>query len=429
MNGREVLITGVGLVTSLGRNAEENLAGLKQGRTGLRETPREGLPRAVGIVGQAGEVDALAGLNPRLLPHAKFLNRGSLLGLAAAREAERNAGLNLLDVPPERKSAYVGGGDMDRIDYRDFYPAMREATGGAWERVDAARLNKASLGGVNPFFLLESLYNNIFSFLTAVFEVRGPSTSLAAQSPCGAQAAALAFRSVQEGLADAALAVGSCNWISALAACELRGLCLLSQGREGVRSFRPFDRRRDGFFPGEGAAALLLESAEHARGRGARALGRILGAADAIEPPTSGGFGIPRQAALTSARQALAEAGLAPAELGLVSPHASGTRKGDRTEMEALLALLGDDAPRVPVACLKPSTGHMAAASDVADLALGLMALREGFVPGTLHFERADEGCEPLSVSAEIRAADRRTLLSLSYGLGGQVSALVAAAE
>ena len=425
MSTQEVLVTGAGVVSSLGRDLDENLAGVQTLRTGLRRSQASGLPESVLWTGPAPSVDPLAGLNPRLLPHAKFLNRGALLGLAAAREAVTRAGLDIAAVPPDRKGAVIAAGDLSKSDMTDFYPAIREATAGKWRTVDAPTLNRASFGGVNPFFLLETLNNNLFSFLTAVFDIRGSGTSIAGLSPLGAQAVEIACRNVQEGRVDVALAVGYGSWLNACSLAELAKLNMLSAGREGARSFRPMDARRDGFFPGEGGAALLLESASHARRRGAPHLGRVLGAASAQEAPNQGKIGQPRAATLRAARAALAEARLHPPSLGCVIPHASAERDPDRAEMQALLDLLGPAAPAVPLSCLKPYTGHMPAASDIAEIALGLACLAQGLAPASLNFEQPEPGFESLALSGAHRAPPAKNLLALSSGVGSQSAALV----
>ena len=429
MSPRDVVITGAGMVSSLGADLQANLDGVRGLRTGLSVHAIEGVPAALRVYGEAAEVEPLEGLAPNLLPHAKFLNTGALLGLAAAREAVAASGLALDEMDPGRKSAYVGAGDLTKIDLAEFHGAMKEASDGKWREVDRPRLNAASLGGVYPFILLESLNNNLFSFLTAVFEVRGSSTSLAGLSPTGAQSLGLAFRAVREGRSDAALAVGYAAWSKPTARYELYGLDLLSAAKAGEKSYRPMDRRRDGFFPGDGGAALLLEPADLARARGANVLARLSGFADAQERAENGGFGIPLDATVRAARQALDEAGLSASDLALISPHGSGTRKGDRAEMAACLRILDGAAPNTPISCMKPYTGHMAAASDLADLALSLLCLQEGLAPATPNYERSEDEFAALSVSPEHRAAEGKAVLSISYGIGGQVAATVASVD
>ena len=430
MSGSDVVISGFGMVTSLGSSVAENASGIKERRTGLRAFEEDGIPPSLRTRGEAPDIEPTEGLHPRLAPHAKFLNRGSMLGLAATREAVQNAAIDLEAIPPERKSAVIGAGDMSKLAYTDFYPAFVEATGGDLsDPVDTAALNKASFGGVNPLFLLESLNNNLFSFLTAAFELRGSGTSIAAQSPAGAQALSLAWHTIREERSDVALAVGYGSWINPLALYEMHGLGLLSKCLAGEASYRPMDRRRDGFIAGEGGACLVLERRDSAEARGHRPLARLASAADAHQPAERSGLGIPREAIVRAASLAMEEAGVGIEHLGFISPHGSGTRKGDRAEMAAMAELLGDRAPSVPICCLKPYAGHMAACSDIGEVGLSALALRERFAPATLNFDRAEEPFSALSLSSEHRPAPGRAVLSISYGLGGQASALVAMAE
>jgi 3-oxoacyl-[acyl-carrier-protein] synthase II len=404
MIANDVWITGVGLVTSLGRNARENLDGMRARRTGLRRVPRDGLVPALCIVGEGPDVDPFGGLPASLTPHARFLNRASMLGFAAAAEAVQSSGIEMASLPSVRKSAYTSSHDLSKVAFRDFHEAMRYATSNEWREVDEVALNKATPGMVNPFYLLESLYNNIFSFLTAAYGIQGASTCLAAQCPSGAAALALGFHGVREGRADAALVVASCHWTAPVPAFELHGL-------------------------GDGGAAMLLESAQHARSRDAKPLGRLLGCATAQQRCGHEGFGLPLEAFVSASARALTLAGLSQEELGMVVPHASARPDADRAEMEVVRRLLAGRASGTPVACLKPYTGHMAPGSDVADLILGLMALREGWAPATLNFEAADPGFESLALSSDPQPAGRRSLLALARGVCGSVAATVASAE
>jgi 3-oxoacyl-[acyl-carrier-protein] synthase II len=240
---------------------------------------------------------------------------------------------------------------------------------------------------------------------------------------------ALGFHGVREGRADAALVVASCHWTAPVPAFELHGLGMLSKAEQGPASFRPMDRRRDGFLMGDGGAAMLLESAQHARSRDAKPLGRLLGCATAQQRCGHEGFGLPLEAFVSASARALTLAGLSQEELGMVVPHASARPDADRAEMEVVRRLLAGRASGTPVACLKPYTGHMAPGSDVADLILGLMALREGWAPATLNFEAADPGFESLALSSDPQPAGRRSLLALARGVCGSVAATVASAE
>jgi 3-oxoacyl-[acyl-carrier-protein] synthase II len=406
-------------VSPLGSGAAANWAAVAAGRTGLR--PAEDAPGAA-CLGRVDGVGLPADLPPKLVSQSKFLNRSGVFGVAAAGEAVVQSG-GLDDVPSHRRSLYVGTGDMTPVGYEFLYPALRTATGGTFSEPDPARLNQAAMEQVSPFFLLDSLSNNPFSFLSALFGCMGSGTCLAGQSPAGGHALELAFRSIRAGRSDAAVVVGVGSWIGPVPRHELAGLGLLSRGRRGAASFRPFDRRRDGFLVGEGAAALVLESAERAERRGAAVLAGREGVGDATEAAA----GLPVLDGVTrrAMAEALADAGCTAGDLGFLCPHGSGTAKGDRAELRAVLDLLGEAAAAVPLAGLKPYTGHMGAASDVAEAVLGVLALGAGAVPATPHFEAAEPEFAALRIAAAPQPLAVPRFLTASYGIGGQASAAV----
>jgi len=334
-----------------------------------------------------------------------------------------SSGVNLDDIPMERRALYVGSGDFTNIDHHFMFEAVKDATGGKWEDVDTAKLNSSSLGKVNPFFLLESITNNIFSFLSAYYGLMGPNTSMGMQSPCGSNAVELAARSIEQGRADIAMAVGSGNWATEVALYELRGLGMASECRDGAASFRPFDAARDGFIPAEGGATLLLESEERAAARGAKILGRITGFGNSIEHTGGQSFAMAERVHERCVREALAEAGLDAGELGMLIACGKATREGDRSELQSIASVLG--GADVPVCGLKPYTGHMGAASDVAELIIGMRAIANKTVPATLNFNSVDTGFEGLNISSSTQSTEGGSFLAVSYGVGGESSAVV----
>ncbi len=425
MEEREVVVTGMGLLTPLGRNLEENGAHVIQMKTGITRHPGEGLPDRRQYFGKIDQVELPVEIPAKHQAQIRFLNRGALLGFAASCEALARAAPNLEAIPPGRRALYIASGDFTKVGYDFLYPAMKEATSGQWRAVDYEKLNQATLNQVNPFFLLESIANNLFSFLAAFTEFRGPNTSLASLSPYGGQALELAYRSIKEGRADLALAVGYGNWITEIPLYELDGLGLLSRCRHGARSFRPFDRARDGFIPGEGGAAFVLEPLGHAVSRGATIHGKILGAGSCIELTDGPGLRVPPRVVKRSIQSALQEARSAIRDLAFISPHGSGTMKGDRSELQSIVEVFDDQKTRSPLCGLKPYTGHMGAASDLAEIILGLHALRQGLVPATLHFQESDKEFSMLEITKQHTPTNRQVFLSLSYGIGGQSSATV----
>ena len=261
---RQVVVTGTGLVTPLGMGVEANWKGLLAGRTGIERHERAGLPEYLQFFGQVNGLERPNGVPGNMAGQVRFLNRGAVLGFEAAREAVEISNIDLSTVPRERRSLVIASGDLTKVGYEFMHPAFKDATKHVEKGADLSILNKSVMNKVNPFFLLESISNNLFSFLAAVFEFMGPNTSLASLSPCGAHALELAWRKISAGEADVALAVGCGCWITEIPMYEMDGLGILSRCRHGEASFRPLDRARDGFIPAEGGAAILLEEKERA---------------------------------------------------------------------------------------------------------------------------------------------------------------------
>lgn len=428
MTEREVVITGAGLVTPLGNNVSESWEKMKAMDTGIGHYPKDEAPAFLQYLGKVRGFEVPADIPHKLLSQMKFLNRGSLLGFGSAIEAVKQSGINLSDILPERRALYIASGDFTKVGYDFMYPATKDGTGGKWEEMDFEKLNQSTIDKVNPFFLLESIYNNLFSFLSAFFEFMGPSTSLASLSPCGGQALEMACRSIKQGKADVAMAVGCGNWITEIPLYEVEGLGLLSKCKNGSGSFRPFDKDRDGFIAGEGGAALFLESSETARARGAEILARIKGFGDCIEFSHGQGLSIAHDVTKRSMKMALEDAESSIDDVAFVIPHGSGTQKGDRSELSSVKSILGSKETGVPVCGLKPYTGHMGAASDIAEIIFGIKAAKEKVVPATLNFNKTDKEFSGLKISGSQQECNSDHFLSVSYGIGGQSSSVVVSA-
>lgn len=426
LHKRRVVITGMGLITPLGVGVAENWKQVKSLRTGLAHYPRPGLPKSLQYMGRVRDVAFDTDVPHKLLGQMKFLNRGSLLGFAAAREALLQARIDHTAVPPERKALFIASGDTTKVGYDFMYPAVKDGTLGKWKAMDYEKLNHATLDKVNPFFLLESIMNNLFSFLSAFLECMGPNTSLASHSPCGGDAIELACRSINQGTADTAIAVGCGNWITDIPLYELDGLGILSQCRDGIHSYRPFDRRRDGFIPGEGGAALFMEALESAQERKATILGELKGFGNCAEFSGDQGLSVPPQVSARSIALALEEAGCSLQDLSFICPHGSGSQKGDRSELISIKRLYTEGKDyAVPLCGMKPYTGHLGAASDIAEVIFGIAAIADRTVPATLNFTQAEKEFSELKISGSPEPCTADLFLSTSYGIGGQSSSIL----
>jgi len=425
MKERDVVITGMGLITPLGKNSEENWENLKAMKTGIAYYPENGLPKFLQYLGKVMEAEIPEDIPHKLMGQMKFLNRGSILGFLSALEAVSQSGIPISDIPPGRRALYIASGDFTKVGYDFMYPALKDATGGKWQEIDFEKLNISALNKVNPFFLLESLSNNLFSFLSALFQFMGPNTSLASLSPCGGNALELACRSITHDKADVALTVGCGNWITEIPLYELENLGILSKCTSGIRSFRPFDRHRDGFIPGEGGAALFLEAADIAQQRGAVILGKIKGLANYSEFSTNTGFSVPSKVSKKSIEMALEDAECEINDLASINPHGSGTQKGDRSELRSIMDILCAKNLDVPICGMKPYTGHSGAASDIAEIIFGIKGIKNRIVPATLNFEETEREFSELRISNAHQTCNKNHFLSISYGIGGQSFAVV----
>lgn len=426
---RSVVITGLGLVSSLGTRLDLNWQYLMKRTTGIRPNPQADPGSPLRYAGRVEGSELPPDTPDAILKQQRFVSPSSRFGLGAVDEAVKQSGLDFLQIPPERKALYVGTGDYSKVGCYDYYPALQEANSEDGQAIDFERLNQATLHKVNPFVLLEWLTNNLVAFVSSRYEIQGPNTTLSSQSPCGAQGLELAVRSLWRRHADVAIVVGTCCWTPPIPLFEMDRLGLLSECQEGARSFRPFDRRRDGFIAGDGAAAIILETRDLARGRNAEILGTIRGFGSFTEVSATGIFGPPATACEKAMTAALQEAGCRPTDLAFICPHGNGTQKGDRSELTAIARVLGSNQAVVPVSGFKPYTGHMGAASDIGEIALGLAALRNGLIPATLNFEGAERGLERLQVVSDHRPTGGTRFLSLSQGFGGQSHAVVISRE
>ncbi len=425
MDSDAIPVMGLGLITSLGRQVAENHEAVKGGKTGIRHLERgEGPPYLQ--YGAPSLDPVIPDMPKKIFSQMKFLNRGARLGFHAALEALGSLGADH-GVPPERRALFVASGDHTQAGCEFMLPAIGDALAGSGPReLDQVKLNRSAMNKVNPFFLLDSLQNNLFSFLSAYCQFMGPNTSLASFSPGGGHALELAARSIRFGQADMALAVGYGSWINDISLYELHGLGLLSSCRGGASSYRPLDRGRDGFIAGEGGAAVLLmsrEAAERASSQYPAAL--LQGCGNCSETASPHSIRVPDDVTVRVMQKTLEFCAMNPGDLGCVIPHGSGSRDGDRSELNSILKVLGESADRVPVWGLKAYTGHMGAASDLAEIILGIEAVREQRISGTLHFEQTEREFLPLRISPSAQQLRGSSFLSVSYGIGGQSSAAI----
>ena len=416
MSKRRVVVTGYGMVTPLGPDAETTFSQAARGRSGINVLthfdPR-GLPCQIGGEVPDGWFDDASGLpaghSARLWP------RGLRLMLAAAREAtgrSRSAGA----IPPGRFAVVVGSHGENPC-LRDVELLHRFTDGqGRW---DLEGLRAAA--GYDFLQFHRRKPDVAPALLAAWLGAEGPNLSLVSACAAGTQAIGEAYRLIQEGRCDAALA-GGCE--STLNFVGFVGFVLLKAMAEKYASpksaSRPFDRKRGGFVMSEGAGALVLEELDHALARKAPIQGEILGYGDSADAyrvtdthPTGAG-------AVLAMRAALADAGLTPDRVEYVNAHGTSTLQNDLTETRAIKEVLGERAWQVPVSSNKSMLGHAIAAAGAIEAALSFMGMQRSLLLPTINYQFPDPKCDLDYVPNEARPVDHRVVLSNSFGFGGQ---------
>jgi len=413
MKTEDVVITGVGMVTSLGRSPEETFKALLEGRTGIR--PIEGFPTegfATKTAAQVGDLNPKAlGISRR---DARIMDTHAYMLVKCARDALAHASLDGESAPKDDIAFFAG---MGCVDYRveDLLPAI-QASMSSEGSIDYDKFYAEAFREIYPLWPLGMLNNIAFCLAAIALGVRGENTVFSPDADSGAQALSEAALSVAGGRAPQALAAGVSEKVSALnlARASVSGIL-------GKDTCRPFSSGRDGTILGEGCAVLALESGLSAKERGATPLARITGHGEAM----SIGDSVPDSKAIARAMQtALEGAGLSPSGIDVLIAHGDGTPGGDRSEAEAVNRVFAG-VDRLRVYSSKGALGHMLAASSVVDTALGIQMLRTGAVPPTLNADPIDDSIDLNIVTGKAVKMDIRRVMVSCISHGGQCAALI----
>lgn len=395
------MITGIGLLTPLGADAAGFFDALSAGRSGLRR-PADAHPLAgiLEVAGFAPDVDPATVLPPS---EARRVDRFVVLAMAAADAALADAGIAVgRDADPAR-TAVVLANAFGGLGMFEAEAVAREAGGHT---------------AVSPYLLAGMLPNMATARIAIKHGVRGYSSTISTACASGAYGVAEALRLIRDGLADVVVCGGAEAPLLPTAATTFRNSRALAGGwADPAEASRPFDRRRNGFVLGEGAGVLVVERAEHAAARGRPAYAEVAGwgvATDAYHPtaPRADGTG-----AATAMRLALTDAGLAPADVGYVNAHGTGTKRGDAAEARAIRAVFGAHAPAV--SSVKGVTGHLLAAAGAVEAAATALALRRGVLPPTHNLDDPDPECDLDHVRKAPRDTAAGVALSNSFAFGG----------
>ena len=391
---RRVVVTGIGVISSLGLTRPEFFGALAAGISGIR--PIALVPEGSVRFSNGAEV---AAYNPAMYfdeRDAGFLDRFAQFALIAAREAVQDAGLSFDPALGENTAivtgSCVGGKTTEDAGFRSLYELKNSR--------------------FPPLMIPKVMANAGASRISLEYGITGPVYTVSTACSSANHAIGQAFWMVRGGSAEVAIAGGSEAPFSLGLLKSWEALRVVSPN-----TCRPFSRDRQGLILGEGAAMLILEPMDRARARGARMWGEVTGfgmSSDAhhITQPSA-------QGAARAMRAALADAGMPPEAVGYINAHGTGTAANDPTEVEAIRSVFGPHAEKLMVSSTKSMHGHALGAAGALEAAATLMALHEGIIPPTANFTEPDPACDLDVVPNTARHTQTECALSNSFAFGG----------
>jgi 3-oxoacyl-[acyl-carrier-protein] synthase II len=407
---RRVVVTGLGAITPLGLDVKETWDSMLAGRSGVGPITRFDAVEVGVTTTIAAEVK---GFDPELRIDKKDLRKMDLFipfGIFAALEAFEQSGLVINDANAERVAVVVGAG-LGGLPYIEKYAAV---------------LREKGPRRVTPFFIPMTIANLAAGHISIITGAKGPNSCVVTACATGTHSIGTAYRMIQYGDADAAIAGGTEATITPLAFAGFNSMKALStRNDEPELASRPFDKGRDGFVMGEGAGVIILEELEFARARGAEILAEIVGFgmsgdANHITAPAEGGAG-----AIQCMKVAISDARITPEEVSYINAHGTSTYYNDMYETMAIKGLFGESAYKIPISSTKSMTGHLLGAAGGVEAVAAIKTVMEDKLPPTINYEEPDPECDLDYVPNTARDTVVDVALSNTYGFGGTNASLV----
>jgi 3-oxoacyl-[acyl-carrier-protein] synthase II len=398
----------VGVLSPAGNTPDELWTALVEGKCGIeRITHFDASAFYSQIAGTVKNFDPLDHFTPK---EAKKMDPMSHYALVSARQAVRDSGIDLEKTDPTRIGVLYGSGigGLTTIEQQHLVLLNRGPT------------------RMSPFLIPTMIIDMTAGQISMEFGAKGPNFSIVSACATGSHTIGEAARIIALGDADIVVSGATEAAVTPLGLGGFSAMKALSRRNDDPEhASRPFDLHRDGFVLAEGSATVVLEEMDHARARGARIYGELIGyglSGDAhhVTQPAPEGEG-----AVRSIRMALRHAGIEPGDVDYYNAHGTSTRFNDLFETKALKTVFGEDAYRLPVSSTKAITGHMLAAAGSAELIAVLKAMEHGVIPPTWHYETPDPECDLDYVPNEPRRADLGVCVSNSLGFGGHNATLV----
>ena len=409
MNRRRVVITGLGVVTSLGETADEMWENVCAGKSGIGPVTRFDTSKyPVRFGGECTGFDiGKYGIDVR---EAKRLDRFGQFGIAASITAAKDAGIEFSTEDPHRCGVLIGSGigGIETLEEQNKTLIERGVT------------------RVSPFTVPRLMVNAASGNVSILFKINGPNTAVATACATGANAIGDAVRFIQHDMADVMIAGGSEAALCSLGmASFIAARALSTRNDDPARASRPWDKGRDGFVMGEGAGVVILEEYEHAKKRGARIYSEVVGygmSADAfhITAPHEDGSG-----AAMAMELALKDAAIAPDAVDYINAHGTSTPLGDIAETRAVKRTFGEHAKKVAISSTKSELGHLLGASGGVEAVITALAVHRNLVPPTINLDDPDPECDLDFVPHKARDRKVTYAMSNSFGFGGHNASLL----
>jgi 3-oxoacyl-[acyl-carrier-protein] synthase II len=409
MNGRRrVVITGIGAVTPLGNDIETTWTNLISGRSGAGPiTQFDATDYPVTFACEVKDFDPTVWIDRK---QARRMDRFAQLIVAAARQAESDAGIDIAS-EPDRVGAAVATGIGGLKSFQDCHTQL----------VDRGP------DRVNPFSIPEIIPNMGAAWVSMELGTRGPLSSQCTACAASNMSIGDGMDAIRLNRCEVMLCGGTEAPVTEVGIAGFSAMRALSRRNDDPEgASRPFDADRDGFVMGEGGAILVLEELEHARARDAKIYAELMGygvSSDANHITEPDPLGVNPARAM---HMAFEDGDISPDEIDYINAHATSTPIGDSSETRMIKLALGEDvAQRVPISSTKGATGHCLGAAGAVEAIFSMLAIRDGVLPPTINLETPDPTCDLDYIPNEARRAEVRTAVSNSFGFGGHNASIV----
>lgn len=404
---RRVVVTGLGAITPIGKTVEETWKGIENKTCGINEISLfDASTFKTKFDAEVKEYDPLTYFEPK---EAKRLDRSSQFAMIAAREAMQDSGITAENTDFDRVGVFVSSG-----------------IGGLHTMQEQCEVN-ASKGHnrVSPMFIPMTIANMPSGNIAIEFGLKGESISIVTACASSTHAIGEAYKTIKLGSEDVILAGGTEAAICSVGIAGFENMKALTHASQKERASIPFDKERSGFVMGEGAGILVLEELEHAKARGAKIYGEIIGfgsTTDAyhITSPCPDG-----ECGAKAMIRAMEDAKVKPSEVQYINAHGTSTHLNDLTETMAIKTAFGDASKNVMVSSTKGNIGHLLGAAGAVEAVICVKAIENQLVPPTIGYQVPDEECDLDIVPNEPRKAELKVVMSNSLGFGGHNACIV----